>query len=298
MEKEAKYFIVGIFVTAVLAAILAFTIWIAGSHDHRNYERYTVYFTDPVSGLKEGASVQYKGVEVGKTLNIRLSPERKDLIKVDIEVEENTPIRAGTNASLAMLGITGLVYMELTTELTDTEAVPYIEGEEYPVIQGNGTRLAKLLQDIPKITENVLGMTERLNMFMGDENMLTLVQILKNMESMARDMNGLLSPENVSNTSTMLKNFSTSSEGIQALIEKLEKTTAEIDAAVRAISDVVTRNEASVNRFAQDGLDQITQMSIETQKMAESIRKVAENLNQDPSQLIYQPPRQGVEIAK
>ena len=92
-----------------MAMLFWFTIWIAGHGDARKYERFTVYFTDPVNGLRESASVQYKGVEVGKVIDIRLTPERNDLIKVDIEVEENTPIYAGTKASLAMMGITGMM---------------------------------------------------------------------------------------------------------------------------------------------------------------------------------------------
>lgn len=298
MEKDAKYFLVGIFVTLVLAALIAFSIWIAGTHDNQIYEGYTVYFTDPVSGLKEGASVQYKGVEVGKVQDIRLAPERKDLIKVDIEIEENTPIRAGTNASLSMLGITGLVYMELTTELTDTQPVPYIQGEKYPVIRGNGTRLAKLLQDIPEITENTLEVTRRINAFMDDENIAVLEQALKNLEGMSRDMNGFLSPKNVAYASAMIENLSDSSEDIQEMIEKFEKTAAKIEKTVQIVSEMIARNQSSVDNFARDGLDQITQMSHETQKMAVSIREAAEKLNDDPSQLIYQPSHRGVEIEK
>ena len=298
MEKDAKYFFVGLFVVAVLSALIAFSIWIAGAHDSNNYEPYTVYFTDPVSGLKEGASVQYKGVEVGKVRDIRLARERKDLIKVDIEVEENTPVRAGTDASLAMLGITGLVYMELTTELTDTQPVPYIQGEKYPVIQGNGTRLAKLFQDIPEIAENILEITEQMKIFMGDDNVATLEQTLKNLESLTRDMNGVLSEENVANVSTILENASASSGDIQEMIQKFETTAEEIEKSVRAVSDVITKNEANFDKFAREGLDQITRMSEETQKMAEAIRKIAEKLNEDPSQLIYQPAHRGVEIQK
>lgn len=298
MEKDAKYFVVGVFVSLCLAGLLAFVIWIAGKHDNHDYVHYTVYFTDSVSGLKEGATVSYKGVDVGKVTNIRLAHERKDLIKADIEVINTTPVRAKTNASLAVLGVTGLVFMDLTTDADDTQPVPRIKGEPYPVLQGNGTQLAKLFQDIPAITQQVLEMARKINKLMDDRNMESLDATLSNVQEMTHSINALLSAENVANVSITLDNFSHSSEDLKDMVQRFEKTADEIDKTVASINRVVTKNEGNVNRFGQDGLNQITSMTREAQKTAESIRRAADKLNQDPSQILYKPSNQGVEIAK
>lgn len=296
MEKDAHYFIVGLFVTLSLALIFCFVIWIAGTHDTRNYQKYTVHFTDAVNGLKVGAAVQYKGVEVGKVTDIRLAPERNDLIRVDIEVKEETPVYASTQATLAMMGVTGLVYMDMITDNADAQPVPHIAGEQYPVIQGNGTNLAKILQDVPEISKQVLEITKKLNNLLDKPNLNELDVILSNVEKLTRDMNGLLSPENVANASATLENFSKTSADLQDMVSRFEKTADEIDKAVNSISKIATDNEASISKFTQDGLDQIILMSRETRKMAESIRKTADKLNQDPSQIIYQPSKRGVEV--
>src|SRR5215831_8341515 len=107
MEKDARYFTVGVFVSLALLALVGFSIWLAGVHDFAHHERYTIYFTDPVSGLDQEATVKYKGVEVGKILKLRLSPERNDLVKVDIEVRGETPVRDHTLATVAIQGVTG-----------------------------------------------------------------------------------------------------------------------------------------------------------------------------------------------
>jgi len=65
MEKEANYFTVGVFVSVTLLALVGFSIWLAGVHDFGHHDRYTVYFTEPVSGLNDESVVKYKGVEVG-----------------------------------------------------------------------------------------------------------------------------------------------------------------------------------------------------------------------------------------
>ncbi len=298
MEKDAKYFVVGLFVTLAMVAAVAFVLWIAGVHDTRDKKRYTVYFTDAVSGLKVGGVVQYKGVEVGKVTDIHISPARNDLIRVNIEVAEETPVYAGTQATLAMMGVTGMVYMDMKTDVADQNPVPKTEGEEYPVIQGNGTQLAKILADVPEISKQLLDITKKINGLLDQSNVESFNVILSNMEALTKDMNGLLSGDNVNNASTTLSNFSDASADIKDMVARFEKTADDIDKAVQAITKVVTANESNINKFTQDGLDQIMRMSQETRKMAESIRRTSDKLNQDPSQLIFQPSHYGVEIPK
>src|ERR1043166_3293080 len=50
MERDAKYFTIGAFVSLTLLALVGFSIWLAGVHDFARHTRYTIYFTDPVSG--------------------------------------------------------------------------------------------------------------------------------------------------------------------------------------------------------------------------------------------------------
>jgi phospholipid/cholesterol/gamma-HCH transport system substrate-binding protein len=298
MEKDAHYFTVGLFVTIGFFLLAGFVVWLTGTHDTRRYDRYTIYFMDPVSGLQEGASVQYKGIKVGKVMEARLSPARADLIKVDIEIDHSTPIRAGTRAALASQGITGLVYIELTTSPEDTTPPPRYENEKYPVIKGSGTQLSKLFQDVPAISKQVLELTERLNTLFDDNNAAKLDQTLTNLENMTRDLNGLLSDENVSLAATSLHNVATATESLPELIGRLENTAAEMEEASATINKVVSDNASNISSFSRDGLDEITAMSKETRRMAEAVRRIADKLADDPSQVIYQPNYRGVEVEK
>jgi phospholipid/cholesterol/gamma-HCH transport system substrate-binding protein len=151
MEKDARYFTVGVFVTLALLMLVGFSIWVAGVHDLSGHQRYTIYFTDPVSGLDQQAVVKYKGVEVGKILRLRLTPERHDLVKVDVEVRAETPVRDRTTATIAAQGITGVNYIDLDTPNGDDNPPASVEGEKYPVLKGEGSRIAKLLDDLPKL---------------------------------------------------------------------------------------------------------------------------------------------------
>lgn len=298
MEKDAHYFWIGLFVTLSLTAFVAFFIWLAGLNDTRSLARYTVYFMDPISGLQEGANVQYKGLAVGKVIDTRLAHDRSDLIKVDIEIDPNTPVMADTRASLATLGVTGLVYIELQTEASDKAPPQKIDGERYPVIQGSGTQISKLFQDIPAITKQVLELSEKLNKLMDEGNVAKVDATLGNLERLTRDMNGLLTEQNVASASTTLQNMAAASEELPTMIDKLNGTADQMDQAMAALNRIVTRNEASINNFSRNGLDEITAMSRETKMMAASIRRMADKLDKNPSRLLYKPNYHGVEIQK
>jgi phospholipid/cholesterol/gamma-HCH transport system substrate-binding protein len=152
MEKDAKYFTVGVFVSVTILALVGFSIWLAGVHDFDRHERYTIFFTDPVSGLDQQATVKYKGVEVGRILGLRLSPDRNDLVKVDVEVREETPVRDKTVATLAIQGVTGQSYIDLATPNNDENPPPRVDGEKYPVVKGQGSQLDKFLGTVPQLS--------------------------------------------------------------------------------------------------------------------------------------------------
>lgn len=296
MEKNSRYFIVGLFVTLSLIALTIFIIWLAGTHDARNYARYTIYFTDPVSGLKNSAIVQYRGVDVGRVRDVRLSPNRNDLIRVDIEVDDTTPIFQSTQASLAQQGFTGIVYIELSTDEGDQTPPRQVEGERYAVIAGRGTQLSKLFQDVPQISKKILDLTTKLNTVFDEQSVTSLSTTIQNIEQMSQNINAFLSEENVQNASLTLRNAAEASENAEQMIERFNRTADEMDRAVTTLNEILNENRSDINKFTKSGLKEITDMSRETKKMAESVRRLTESLEQEPSRLIYQPNYRGVEI--
>src|SRR5262249_22256699 len=119
------------------------------------YDRYTIYFSDPISGLTEDATVRYKGLPVGRILATRLAEDRSDLIKVDIEVKDGTPVNADTVAQLETQGRTGQSHLELSTPKLSGAPPPTPEGEKYPVLKGQGSKLAKFMDDLPNVSKQL-----------------------------------------------------------------------------------------------------------------------------------------------
>jgi phospholipid/cholesterol/gamma-HCH transport system substrate-binding protein len=171
------------------------------------------------------------------------------------------------------------------------------------VIRGNGTQLAKLFQDIPTITKQVVEITTKLNTLLDEKNMGRMGDTLANIEKLTRDLNGLLSEQNVANAgsaianaNTTMENFSAFSQDAKEIVTRFEKTADEIESTVKSLNTVITNSQKSIGKFSSEGLDQLTATTRAAERMIESIREIADKLGQDPSQILYKPQNQGVEI--
>ncbi len=98
MDRDANYVAVGTFVVVVMAMATVFVLWYSNARERREYQRYEVYFSGSVSGLTEGGTVRYLGVNVGRVADIRLDPRAADRVEALIDVDKATPITHDTLA--------------------------------------------------------------------------------------------------------------------------------------------------------------------------------------------------------
>jgi phospholipid/cholesterol/gamma-HCH transport system substrate-binding protein len=122
MESRSYAFITGLFVMALVAAIIAWASWLAQEPEER--KAYRVVATTPVSGLNAQAQVRYRGMSVGRVTSIRLDPADRHRILIDVEVNSDLPVTRGTYAQLGMEGITGIAYVHLLDDSQETAPPP------------------------------------------------------------------------------------------------------------------------------------------------------------------------------
>jgi phospholipid/cholesterol/gamma-HCH transport system substrate-binding protein len=296
MEKSANYFFVGIFVSLAMLALVGFIIWLMSSGDFGPKQRYTVYFTDTVSGLVEDAAVKYQGVDVGRIVGIRLAPERNDLVKVDIEVREGTPIRVGTSATIELQGITGSSFVELNTPIDDQEPPRRVAGEPYPVLEGRGSDLREFLDELPQLAmklQNALGSVEQFS----KEG----AKMAGSIESFSKE--GTRTATAIRGLADNLKGEIGSLRGdfgkAVASIEGFSKEGAKTAESIRGLSDNLKGEVGTLRSDLGNTLSSIEQFSKEGAKTADAIRGLADKLKDDPSQILRGAPSQrGVVIPK
>jgi len=153
METDKHYFFEGLFIIvfSVAAAIVAVWLGSTGRHDDLIYR---IHFNESISGLAVGDPVKFRGIDVGTVKSMSIDPDNSRLVRVDVRLRNGTPVKTDTRASLALKGITGVVFIELNggdpaaktlLAATGTDAVPEIPSER--------TGLKAMIDDLPKLVE-------------------------------------------------------------------------------------------------------------------------------------------------
>ena len=151
METDKHYFCEGLFIIGFCIAAACFAVWL-GSPGRRDDVVYRIHFPDSVSGLAVGDSVKYRGVDVGTVKTMEIDPDNARLVRVDVRLRKETPVKTDTRASLAMKGITGVVMVELNGG--DPKAKALLDAtpaDKIPEIPSEKTGLKAMLDDLPKL---------------------------------------------------------------------------------------------------------------------------------------------------
>ena len=184
MYSKVNYTIVGIFVVLFGAGLLLFGFWLAKYGLKESSFLYKIEMKDSISGLSKDSSVKLHGVDIGRVYEIRINP--KDITKIDIllQIKEDVPIKEDMVASTQMLGVTGLLSIEIhggtnaakTLVPTDT----YI-----PLIRSKPSLLSKLTDNIGGLSEKLNYLLDKSQRLLSDKNLKNVENILKNVEKVS-----------------------------------------------------------------------------------------------------------------
>ncbi len=162
MESDRHYFFEGLFILVFALAATVVAVWL-GRPGHRDDVTYRIRFPDSVSGLAAGDTVKFRGIDVGTVGSMDLDPDDSRLVRVDVRLRKDTPVKTDTRASLTMKGITGVVFVELNGGDPAAKTLLEVTGEnEIPEIVSERTGLKAMIDGLPKIVEKFSGLEDQL----------------------------------------------------------------------------------------------------------------------------------------
>jgi len=213
-------------------------------------KKISVEFKD-VAGLDAKSTVRLAGVRVGKVSKIRLTPDGKAV--VDMDLDRDVDLRQGATASIANLGLLGEKYVELVPGPVGSPELP--EGTtlkgDLPVSFDQITRLARDIEvDVKDITKNL---SQSLGGPQGEERLRTIVE---NIRIISDDLRVMVAANrgNVDATLSNLKEFTEGMTELVAHIDTLIQTNqANVNQGIANIKDVTGKLETTA-----DNLNQIT----------------------------------------
>ena len=216
METKANYALIGAFTIAGFLGILGFLMWFAKIELDRQFAYYDIYFPQ-VSGLGVSSEVTFAGVVVGKVVDIQLSEGVNGAVRVRVEVDDKTPVRTDSRASIEIQGVTGVSNVSITPGSPDAPLLRDASPDSIPVIQGSPSVLQTLTEQGPEMISRLNTVAEQMSELLGPENQQRVRNILDNVERSSANLDKALS-----DVSKATDAIGKAAEGIGAFGERID----------------------------------------------------------------------------
>lgn len=311
MEREANYLAVGTFILLVLGLGIAFVLWYTDANDGRSYDVYEIQFAGSVSGLDRGSPVRYLGVDVGRVRTLTLDSENASRVNVIVEIDDSAPISSATRASLGLQGVTGLLYVNLREAPEVDKTQPLRQGRRYPLIESTASDFDVFLASLPELMGRANSLLERIGRVLSDQNLAALANTLTSLEKTtaglpqtSKDLAALIremqaTVVEVRGAAEGLRAITTTSQPeIQTALARMSNVAANLEQASARIDRFTQQSEVQLGNFTEQGLFELQRLVRETRSAAREFRDLSRSLKENPSQILYEPPVSGVEIAR
>jgi len=157
--------IVGFFVVASLAALLAMVVIVAQQEGlFQEYVKYRTIFKN-VSGLKSGSEVHLAGVTVGNVLSTAINAEGNIVVTFQVLKKNSDRIREDSRSTIGFMGLLGDKSLDLTSGSHKKAPIPpegLVTAVEPLDITQLLARAAPSLEDLQKVITNLVSLTDAL----------------------------------------------------------------------------------------------------------------------------------------
>jgi phospholipid/cholesterol/gamma-HCH transport system substrate-binding protein len=219
--KFSKEIRIGLLVTASLFAFVAGFYFLKGANLFSGENNYYAYY-DNVQGLLASASVQVKGLSVGRVANIKLNPDGK--VKVELAVSKKIKVTKGTIAKL------------MSSDLLGTKVISLDIGQSTELLEDEAT--------IPGVLEG--GLLDNLSAEISPL-ILDIRHVVATLDTVLVGVTGILSPQTRQNLSNSVASLDVTMRNFSELAKKLNGESDHLAGIVRNVSSV-TGNLAKNNQ--------------------------------------------------
>ena len=311
MERDAKYATLALFTLACVAAAVAFIWWYSGRGDQRDYQTYEIYFQGTVSGLSKGSPVRYLGVDVGRVTYLGVDKAEPGRVKVIVDIDSSAPISGGTLAKLGLLGLTGLLYIDLQQNPDTSGARALQQGTQYPVIPSRKSSIEASIERLPEILGQATEVLARIELVLSDENVRSVGQTLAHVEqatedlpatiaearALATDLRGI-SKSTLELTNRLNQTLGKAQPDLEATLANARVASEKLARTADSLDRLLNQNEGGLGKSAGASVAELQQLVIDARGASNEVRELARTLRERPSSVLFEPKAAGVEIPR
>lgn len=288
MGRDRHALVTGLFLIVFVVAVTAIIYWIG--HFERERNIYVVSTRESVSGLNPESTVFYRGIAVGKVINILFDPADSGIILVPIEVDKNIVFTQGVFATLRLKGVTGLTQIQLEDSGTLPAALPPGDNPltRIPLMP---SMTDKLMNSGEALLHKADHLMMRLGSLLNDENTKNIGSILGNLKSLTGKLADLQKsvdkalagiPALTADTQKTLANFNDLTDDLQALTRDVQNLGVKAD-------NLIDTGETAGDLLTQTTLPKINKLLTELHSTAQQVKRAATMLDNNPQALLLGP---------
>ena len=310
-----NYTLVGAFVLALGAALIAVVLWLAsGGAFQKKYDLYHAIANESVAGLNPNAPVKNNGVDVGQVRTIALDAANPERVILLLAIERGTSIKEDTVAVLKTQGLTGIAYVELSGSTRESPPLGLLPGNTYPVIRTKPSLAARLENVLTNVLAKLDSTSNNINAILGEENRASLKSLLSDIAVVARtvaarkdalDSSLVQAEKTLRNTASasariapVMERLGRSADAIEKMGSDFSQTSASATQAIEKMGSDFSQTSASatkavdtvgadVSRFTANTLPELQQLLSELGALTTSLRRLSEQTERDPRGLLF-----------
>jgi phospholipid/cholesterol/gamma-HCH transport system substrate-binding protein len=290
MENRAHALATGLFVLLLGVALVAVAVWFTGKTVAQT--EYVLESSYPVAGLNVQSTVRFRGIGVGKVINIRIDPQDPRLILIDISVNSDTPITRSTFAELKPQGITGLSYVMLDDAGTSNQRLTAATGElpRIPVRPSLFDKLSNSGEDLLTAANTLM---IRLNQLLDESNQQQITHTLTSIQqasdriaATATKLGPALDamPRLADQADSVLR-------GVNALTVSMNRLTTHTDKqlthAGKSLASLSQTSQALSERLLDQSLPRLNTLLDELSRTARNLDQLLVQIREQPSSLVF-----------
>lgn len=310
MERNANYTLVGFVTLISMVALVVFAVWLGRLSFNRDFDEYDIIFVGPVRGLTQGSEVHFNGIKVGEVTDLNLDRADPNRVIARARVGSDVPVRVDSYATLEPQGITFVSIVQITA---GTPSMPLLKERtpagQVPVLRSQSSALSDLLAGGGNLLSRALETLNRVNQVLSDRNIANVsasIEDLNVVTAAARDNTHLFediqaAANSVDQAATEIGAAAQSAKGLadndaKRVLAEAESTAKELQAAAADARATISALRGPTTDFATNTLPQVQQAIVSLQEAAESIDRLAAEIQANPRQLISKEPAKEIEV--
>jgi paraquat-inducible protein B len=277
MSRRANPKLVGAFVLTAIALLVGAALVFGSFTFFEVTRRFVVFFQGSVDGLTQGSAVLFRGVPLGRVVDvgIRYDPsDRSFEIPVIIEIRPGVIARYSPPATVKTEFMKQLIDAGLRARL---ESASLVTGQQ--VVQLNffpGTPIKLEETDLPYPQLPTVPSPTQQIMSSVDVAAQDLPTLIKEATAVLDRLRAFLSPENEAAVNALLENAAAAMKTLAADAQSLRPLIGEADSALVSAGQLTTR----LNSVVQDNREDIRATLRNFREATVAVAKLMDQLNQ------------------